>query len=269
MPVAVDVGEHRPGRTLARTSDSRRIGNIGEFPVAQVAIKRVGSVKIAKVDIAPAVPVVITQSHTGTVQQVGVGHNACFRQNVGKLDSAGRGRAKGKAGFTLVPASTSGIQFSNILPEARIMANANLLNGSGVALGDYDGDGWCDIYLCDLNGRNALFRNLGNWKFTNVTDAAGVACPGQSSTGAVFADINGDGHLDLLGLSMGGPNACFLNEGQGHFTNVTATAGLTSRLGSTSMALADIDGNGTLDLYVANYGATSLLRSGGARSRHN
>ncbi|MSU35704.1 MAG: VCBS repeat-containing protein [Pedosphaera sp.] len=57
----------------------------------------------------------------------------------------------------------------------------------------------------------------------------------------------------------GGPNTCFLNNGQGRFTNVTAAAGLISRLGSTSMALADIDGNGTLDLYVANYGATSIL----------
>ena len=171
-----------------------------------------------------------------------------------------------KTGFTLVPASITSIDFTNRLPEARIMMNANLLNGSGVALGDYDGDGLCDIYLCDLNGTNVLYRNLGNWKFANVTGSAGVACPGQTSTGAVFADVNGDGHLDLLVTSMGGPNACFLNEGRGHFTNVTAAAGLISRLGSTSMALADIDGNGTLDLYVANYGATSLLRSGGALS---
>src|SRR5947208_11067385 len=144
------------------------------------------------------------------------------------------------------------------------MANANLMNGSGVALGDYDGDGLCDIYLCNLNGTNALFRNLGNWKFVNVTDLAGVACPGQTATGAVFADLNGDGHLDLLVTSMGGPNACFLNDGHGHFTNVTAAAGLVSNLGSTSMALADIDGNGTLDLYVANYAVTSIIRSGGA-----
>jgi hypothetical protein len=171
-----------------------------------------------------------------------------------------------KTGFTLLPGSMTGVVFTNSLSEERIMANANLLNGSGVALGDYDGDGLCDIYLCDLNGTNALFRNLGNWKFVNVTDSAGVACPGQASTGAVFADLNGDGRLDLLVTSMGGPNACFLNEGRGHFTNVTAAAGLTSRLGSTSMALADIDGNGTLDLYVANYGVTSLLRSGGALS---
>ncbi len=174
--------------------------------------------------------------------------------------------ASTKTGFTLLPAAQTGVDFTNVLTEARIMMNANLLNGSGVALGDYDGDGLCDIYLCDLNGRNALFRNLGNWQFTNVTDLAGVACPGQASTGAVFADLNGDGHLDLLVTSMGGPNASFLNDGHGHFTNVTAAAGLISRLGSTSMALADIDGNGTLDLYVANYGATSILRSGGALS---
>jgi hypothetical protein len=170
----------------------------------------------------------------------------------------------GKPGFTLLPTSTTGIAFTNNLSDERIMSNANLLNGSGVALGDYDGDGLCDIYLCDLNGKNALYRNLGGWKFVDATDSAGVACPGQTSTGAVFADVNGDGRLDLLVTSMGGPNACFLNEGNGHFTNVTTGAGLVSRLGGASMALADIDGDGTLDLYVANYGVTSLLRSGGA-----
>jgi hypothetical protein len=177
-----------------------------------------------------------------------------------------RPQSSKETGFTLVAGSTTDVVFTNTLSEERIMANANLLNGSGVALGDFDGDGLCDIYLCDLNGRNALFRNLGDWKFTNVTASAGVDCPGQTSTGAVFADLNGDSRLDLLVTSMGGPNACFLNHGGGHFTNVTEVAGLISRLGSTSMALADIDGNGTLDLYVANYGVTSLLRSGGALS---
>jgi enediyne biosynthesis protein E4 len=170
----------------------------------------------------------------------------------------------GKTGFSLLPSEVTGIRFTNSLPETRAMTNANLMNGSGVALGDYDGDGLCDIYLCNLNGTNALYKNLGNWKFKDVTEEAGAACPGQTSTGAVFADINGDGHLDLLVTSMGGPNACFLNDGHGHFTNATAAAGLMSKLGSTSMALADIDGNGTLDLYVANYGVFSILRSGGA-----
>src|SRR2546429_119381 len=158
----------------------------------------------------------------------------------------------GKTGFTLLPPGVTGVNFTNTLPDERAMTNANLMNGSGVALGDYDRDGLCDIYLCNLNGTNALYKNLGNWRFEDVTEEAGVACPNQTSTGAVFADINGDGYLDLLVTSMAGPNACFLNDGHSHFTNATAAAGLVSRLGSTSMALADVDGNGTLDLYVCN-----------------
>jgi hypothetical protein len=174
--------------------------------------------------------------------------------------------ASGKTGFTVMPGSDTGILFTNNLPATRAMTNMNLLNGSGVALGDFDGDGLCDIYLCDLGGNNRLYKNLGNWKFKDVTTEAGVACPEQTSTGAVFADVNGDGRLDLLVTSMGGPNALFLNEGNGHFTNVTAASGLLSKLGSTSMALADVDGNGTLDLYVANYGVNSIIRTGGELS---
>ncbi len=170
--------------------------------------------------------------------------------------------AKGKTGFTSLLSPATGVTFTNYLDPDKPLAN--LLGGSGVALGDYDGDGWCDIYFGSLGGSNVLYRNLGNWKFQDVTAQAGVACPGQVSTGAVFADVNGDGHLDLLVTSMGGPNALFLNDGHGHFTNVTAAAGLTSKMGSTSMALADVDGNGTLDLYVANFGVDSVLRAGGS-----
>jgi hypothetical protein len=168
------------------------------------------------------------------------------------------------AGFTAQSAETTGIQFTNSLPLPRMVANMNLANGSGVALGDFDGDGLCDLFLCNLTGSSALFKNLGDWKFKDVTAEAGVACTNQASTGAVFADIDGNGTLDLLVTALGGPNACFLNDGHGHFSNIAEAAGITTRLGSTTMALADIDGNGTLDLYVANYGATSILRSGGA-----
>jgi len=59
----------------------------------------------------------------------------------------------GKTGFTLLPPGVTGVNFTNTLPDERAMTNANLMNGSGVALGDYDRDGLCDIYLCNLNGR--------------------------------------------------------------------------------------------------------------------
>jgi hypothetical protein len=172
----------------------------------------------------------------------------------------------GKAGFTLMEGAKSGVSFVNWLPEARRMTNANLMNGSGVALGDFDNDGLCDIYFSSLAGSNVLYKNLGGWKFKDVTAEAGVACPRQSCTGAVFADLDGDSDLDLLVTSMGGPNACFINDGKGRFTDRTAEAGLVSQWGSSSMALGDIDGNGTLDLYVCNYGATSIMRSGGTMS---
>ena len=163
--------------------------------------------------------------------------------------------SSGKNGFTLVPSETTGITFSNHLAEATSAYNRVLENGSGVALGDVDGDGWCDIYFCRLEGPNVLYRNLGNWRFEDITAASGVACPNQYSTGAVFADLDGDGDLDLLVNSLGGGTRSFLNDGRGHFTKITDTR-LVRRFGSTSMAL-DIDGDGDLDLYVTNYRTTT------------
>ena len=171
--------------------------------------------------------------------------------------------ATGKAGFTALPGTVTGVTFSNHLAQARYLENVNLLNGSGVALGDFDGDGLCDIYLAGLERPGALYRNLGGLRFQDVAAETGTACVGQTSTGAAFADVDGDGHLDLLVHSMGGLNALLVNDGHGRFTNRTAAAGLTSTLGSTSLALGDVDGDGDLDLFVANYGVNSILRSGG------
>lgn len=159
----------------------------------------------------------------------------------------------GKTGFTLMPGSGTGIAFTNHLSDERGQTNMVLWNGSGVAAGDVDGDGLCDLYFCNLDGPNALFRNLGGWRFTNLTTEAGVACTGQHSTGAVLADVDGDDHLDLLVSSIGGGVRLFANDGKGHFRETTATSGLATNTGSMTMTLADIDGNGTLDLYVANY----------------
>src|SRR5438132_202005 len=166
--------------------------------------------------------------------------------------------AAGKPGFVQVPSVPAGILFTNKLAAERYLTNQIYLNGSGVAAGDVDGDGLVDLYFCGLDRPNALYRNLGNWKFVEVTAEAGVACADQASTGAVFADVDGDGDLDLLVNGLGRGTRLFLNGGRGHFREVTAQAGLGGSTGSMSLALADVDGDGFLDLYVANYRATTF-----------
>src|SRR5438128_10389187 len=165
----------------------------------------------------------------------------------------------GKTGFTLLPPEATGIFFTNFITDQRSVTNQNLLNGSGVALGDVDGDGLCDIYLCRLDGNNnRMYRNLGDWKFEDITDSAGVGCGSQNSTGAVFADIDGDGDLDLLVNSMGGGTRVFENDGRGHFKEVTAQAGIASGTAGMSLALADVAGDGDGGLYVVKYGSSAI-----------
>jgi len=158
----------------------------------------------------------------------------------------------GKTGFRLLTPEETGITFTNILEERTGEGNRVLFNGSGVAIGDIDHDGRPDIFFCSLDGHNALYRNLGGFKFKDITEGSGIVCTNHFCRGAVFADINGDGHLDLLIATTGNGVLCFLNDGQGHFQDITQTAGTATRYGSVTMALADVDGNGTLDLYVAN-----------------
>jgi hypothetical protein len=154
-------------------------------------------------------------------------------------------------GFTLQPASATGIGFTNHLAEATVARNRLLELGSGVALGDIDGDGRVDVYFCRLEGDNVLYRNLGDWRFEDITARAGVACPDQFSTGCTFADLDGDGDLDLLVNSLGGGTRSFHNDGKGRFTEVDM--GFFRNTGATSMALADVEGDGDLDLYVTHY----------------
>jgi len=167
----------------------------------------------------------------------------------------------GRVGFSLVPPEITGIHFTNVVPESRSLTNHILLNGSGVAAGDIDGDGRCDLFFCGIGGGSALYRNLGGWKFQDITKESGLNLQDLDATGAVLADVDGDGDLDLLVSSIRRGVHLFLNDGSGHFQDVTAASGLSSSTAGMSMTLADIDGDGDLDLYVANY-RNETLRDG-------
>jgi enediyne biosynthesis protein E4 len=159
-------------------------------------------------------------------------------------------------GFQLINAEASQVRFTNLCSLDRHLTNQILLNGSGVAAGDVDGDGLCDLYFCGLDSANALYRNLGNWRFEDITAKAGVAWPEADATGAALADIDGDGDLDLIVNSVGQGTRVFQNDGAARFTPVEPL--LNPRFGGTSLALADTDGDGDLDLYVANYRTVTL-----------
>ncbi|MEX2173003.1 MAG: CRTAC1 family protein [Pirellulaceae bacterium] len=133
---------------------------------------------------------------------------------------------------------------------------------SGLATFDYDRDGDLDIYF--LNGaplrgtvaketpRNALYRNDGGLRFTEVTQESGLGDPGYG-LGVAIGDYDGDGYQDVY-LNNFGPNALYRNAGDGTFTDVTAAAGLKgSNTVGAGASFLDMEGDGDLDLYVANY----------------
>ena len=131
----------------------------------------------------------------------------------------------------------------------------------GVGLLDFDNDGLLDIYC--VNGGsldpavtnrtgNRLYRNVGNWRFEDVTDKAGVAGHDTYGMGCACGDYNEDGFVDIYvtGLAR---NILYRNNGDGTFTDVTDPAGVRSGSWGTSAAFFDYDGDGHLDLIVANY----------------
>ena len=157
-------------------------------------------------------------------------------------------------GFRMLDSTATGIRFLNTITKDEVAQNRHLLHGSGVAVGDVDGDDWPDLFVAQLSGPNHLYRNAGSGsiQFERVPGAGGAALPNEYSTGATFADVDGDEDLDLLVTTMGGPNVLYQNDGTGQFTR-RANAGLHSGDGSTTAAFADVDGDADLDLYVGNY----------------
>jgi hypothetical protein len=179
----------------------------------------------------------------------------------------------------LLPASRArlpgpGFQFSNIARDAGLdmpivsggrEKNTYLVEttGTGVAMLDYDGDGWIDLFFVNgstLEGfaagaepTNHLYRNTGHRTFEDVTAKAGLAAGGWGQ-GVCAGDYDNDGHEDLF-VTYWGQNRLYHNDGNGHFSDATVRAGLQApaRRWSTSCAFIDYDRDGRLDLFVAGY----------------
>ena len=135
--------------------------------------------------------------------------------------------------------------------------------GSGCAFLDYDSDGLLDVLL--INGgttpdslvsertrTHALYRNMGNVKFKDVTAQAGIVSNGNYGQGVAVGDYDNDGHPDVY-ITNFGPDILYHNNGDGTFTDVTERAGVSDAALGSSAAFFDFDNDGFLDLYVANY----------------
>jgi hypothetical protein len=128
-------------------------------------------------------------------------------------------------------------------------------HGTAVAVADVDGDGRLDVYFVNQVGKNALYRNLGGGRFEDITKQAGVGVGDRATVGAAFADIDNDGAPDLFVTSVRDGNILFHNDGHGHFTDITKSAGVAGNGGHSSGAVFfDYDGDGLLDLFVTNVG---------------
>lgn len=160
----------------------------------------------------------------------------------------------------------SGITFVNhAVPDSTYSYMAvHYDHGTGIAVADIDGDGLYDIYFVNQVGGNELWKNLGNGKFKNITDEAGVGLKDLISVGASFADVNNTGRPDLFVTTVNQGNVLFRNDGNDHFTDITAQSGLGLVAHSSGALFFDYDRDGLLDLLVCNAGVYTSDEKGPA-----
>ncbi|PZX60395.1 FG-GAP repeat protein [Algoriphagus ratkowskyi] len=168
--------------------------------------------------------------------------------------------------FELLPASETGIDFNNTIVESdsfNILTDEYIFNGAGLAVADFDNNGFPDLYFTGNQVSNKLYLNSGGFNFTDVTESAGVSAANQWCTGAVVVDINGDGWMDLYvasAMKLGEGernNLLFVNQGKDasgniSFKEMASEYGIADSGNSMWAAFVDYDLDGDLDLYVLN-----------------
>ncbi len=168
--------------------------------------------------------------------------------------------AEGAGSVFVVHRNAAGLSYRNVCGSPSQLPILEQ-NGQGIGIIDYDGDGLVDLFVPNgstesrwkrnQNPGCRLFRNLGNWRFEDVTADAGVR--GNAwSCGVSIADYDTDGDFDIYVLNWG-PNVLYRNNGDGTFADVTGFAGVGDPGWSSSAAFADFNGDGLLDIYVSNY----------------
>jgi enediyne biosynthesis protein E4 len=166
-----------------------------------------------------------------------------------------------KKQFDIIFSSESGIDFVNMVvdnDDANILDYQYFYNGGGISVGDINNDSLADLYFTSNQHDNALYLNLGNLKFKNITEQSGVAGHSDWNTGSVMADVNGDGFLDIYVMAVvgvcgfEGRNELFINQGDGTFKEEAGKYGLGLDTYSGSAAFFDYDKDGDLDMYLLN-----------------
>jgi hypothetical protein len=192
--------------------------------------------------------------------------NAATAGSVSSEPFAPRAFAAAKTMFVALAPEATGVRTENRYADPRMWGDLYQeflfgAIGTGVAIGDYDGDGRPDIFVVSKTESCRLFRNLGNWKFADVTEQAGVLDQGDAAAiwkqGVAFVDVNNDGKLDIYVCRFNAPNLLYINQGDGTFKEEAHAYGLDIKDACGMAAFCDYDRDGWLDVYIA----TNLLNT--------